>query len=500
MTLDDRAAARSLSSGPAQSEACAIETYTGSATIGHQAVDVVSRDARGPRYLRKLCNPSQYRDILGPLPEPRPLPTARRIRHQLRERARSLQPKRVGRCGAVPTNGTPRIAVCPRGQLRVGGVETCGSTWACPVCAAQKSSKWARRIVATAQRCREREWSAYLATFTVPHTRRDRFGDLTQSVANAWRRMIRGTPWSRFRTRTGAVLYIRGAEDTRATVAALDDNGWHPHLHVYLVTVVPLSDDDIAWLRDRWANVVEREGMRRPSDEHGVDVRRAKDDGAADYLAKLGLEVSGAERPRSPWAVLERALDGDKRSARAWRDYVESRKGKRRVTLSRSAKMWSAPNREQDRLLELRAELHVLACINRWRSLETGVVDDATCKRIDVMRGNARCYVDELRNIKRWDAEQNARRDLFGVDVWQPDDDGVVEGRERWRRIRRGILDEGSSHYESGGISGLIAWLEGQGARVVALPVQIVLDSVHGEETTGSGRAVPQGLEANEGA
>jgi hypothetical protein len=230
----------------------------------------------------------------------------------------------------------------PDGSLRLcARTETCNSTWECPVCAARRSSEWARRIVGAAQKTREREWYAWLVTLTVPHDARTPTAWLVDALANAWRRTIRGEAWVRFRGRVGVLGYVRGAEDTRGTVGAERDHGWHAHLHVYLVTACELDDGSVAWLRDRWQTMCEREGLGRPSDEHGVDVRRARSDGAADYLAKLGLEVSGAERPRSPWAVLEQALSGNRAARRAWYDYARARRGRRRVTLSRSFGWWA---------------------------------------------------------------------------------------------------------------------------------------------------------------
>jgi hypothetical protein len=260
------------------------------------------------------------------------------------------------------------------------------------------------------------------------------------------------------------VLYVRGAEDSRGTVGIAGDHGWHPHLHVYLVVAEELDERTRTWLRERWADMVEREGLRRPSEAHGVDVRRAADDGAADYLAKLGLEVAGAERPRSPWAVLERALEGDRPSVRAWLDYARARRGRRRVTMSRSAAPWSQPDRERDRLQALRVELAVLRACELWRH-HARDYDVAALHRISELRRDVRAELSRVRDVR----EERKRAGLSALALElacdRPDERGVVDARRVWRRIRA-TLDEGADRYEAGGVVALVAWVEQCGAGV----------------------------------
>jgi hypothetical protein len=144
---------------------------------------------------------------------------------------------------------------------------------------------------------------AQLLTLTVRHQYGDELAALREGVANAYRRFTRGEPWQRFRERVGYVGSVRALEVTHG------GNGWHPHLHIALLVKdgVALAGE-LAWLSERWQACVVRElgAAAEPDAAHGVDLRPCH---RADYLAKLGLEVTapsgkGARNGhRTPWQI-----------------------------------------------------------------------------------------------------------------------------------------------------------------------------------------------------
>jgi hypothetical protein len=118
------------------------------------------------------------------------------------------------------------------------------------------------------------------------------------------------------------------------------ENGWHPHTHVLLFALFP--HDVMTW-QDRlsalWMHFVRDElgDKHVPSAEHGLDLSTC-DDGS--YIAKMGLEVSGAttkqgrEGHLSSWQVAREVVDG-RMSTERWREYAEGMNGCHQLQWSR---------------------------------------------------------------------------------------------------------------------------------------------------------------------
>jgi hypothetical protein len=147
---------------------------------------------------------------------------------------------------------------------------------------------------------------------------------------------------------------IRALEVTRA-----GKHGWHPHLHVLVWAETSIMRDEVRDIVARtWAEVIERELGERcvPSTEHGVTWTA---NASADYLARVGLEVSGGGKATGPWHVAHdaaelartaRKLRDPEERARAWvradrarelwRAYEQATRGVRRIELDdRAARM-----------------------------------------------------------------------------------------------------------------------------------------------------------------
>jgi hypothetical protein len=236
----------------------------------------------------------------------------------------------------------------PDGSAGYRGLATCASVWGCPCCAARISAGRADELVRTVQVAGDAGLDAYLLTATVRHAWTDRCADTLAGVADAWRRLVRGAPWRRFCKRVGVVHWVRGMELTHGPA------GWHPHVHV-LVFVrreartehdgtwsepAIVAEDADGWLTERWRECVRRElgDACVPSEAHGLDVRPAH---AADYLAKLGLELAGADKRangenRTPWQIAhDLRRHGRQRDHALWSEYVDATHGHRQLTWSR---------------------------------------------------------------------------------------------------------------------------------------------------------------------
>lgn len=249
---------------------------------------------------------------------------------------RGLTQGRPGECRTRRTARTVQVVMGPQGGVSLRGVSTCSSVWACPVCSAAICAERAHDVKALVE-----SWGparTVLLTCTIAHEYGDLLARHTRGVARAWQALWAGRGAEKAKKTWGIGPWVRALEVTRGR------NGWHAHIHAILCLDRELPNGQYLaedW-GTRWASAVASHiGLAAvPSAEHGVDcspVRRA------DYLTKLGLEVSGARKVarrrghEHPWDIAERAAKGDPEGIMRWREYVAATKGHRQLTWSRDA-------------------------------------------------------------------------------------------------------------------------------------------------------------------
>jgi hypothetical protein len=293
-------------------------------------------------------------------PEPKAAPDAAVNRWSLRDRLRPLQPCGQQRsCGLVPIG---HVHVGPGWQH---GLATCKSVHSCPVCSGRL------RVARTAevQRCiaswTESHGSVAMLTLTVRHAAIHDLRRLRSGLTESWSAM--------WKTREGRELRHRFAHYVRAldvTWGAV--NGWHPHIHV-LLFVEPgteLDEDWLASVQAAWAHSVQQHlgGEFRPR-EDDVGCKLTLDPPRAEYLLKLGLEVSSittkSAKPgrHGPWEVARNAVDEQSSQAtdrswrRLWQVWALGMRGARHLSWSRYLRAWAELPEQEAEQLELELEL-----------------------------------------------------------------------------------------------------------------------------------------------
>lgn len=285
---------------------------------------------------------------------PKARANARALLRRAAQRA-GVQVGRVRKCGTFAVSGgdvrlTTRETDEGHVVSQAEGLAICGNAWSCPVCAHRVRMRHAAQVKHVAESARREGCSVYLVTLTLRHSWGDDLRAMRAGLADAWTRVQRGAPWARWKRRVGWIGAVRAMEVTHGR------NGWHPHLHLLVVTEEPLQEEPCAWLAHRWSSMVRRalgpahlpvtrlsrrDGIR-PEDvvfrTPGLDVVRAHDgDGAAAYMTKLGLEVAGASKGRrTPWSLLSDASDGDRWAAGMWAHYRTAMDRTKVVTYTRS--------------------------------------------------------------------------------------------------------------------------------------------------------------------
>lgn len=298
-------------------------------------------------------------------------------------------PSSIRVCGIASNGAATTLGVRDAmGTAGVFGVQHCGNIWECAACAAVTSSERAREIVHAVNHARAAGRIVFLVTLTGRHDYGTDLERMRRGMSRSWTGILESRAWKSLRNRHG-IHYVRRLEATHGA------NGWHPHLHLLIVADRSLENELVdlvkmrdpwrekvradeafrSWLFPRWIDAVDRFiGPEAVGDaNHAVRVDRvASTDSAANYLAKLGLELTdafarktGRDGQRTPWGILgdiAAKKHGDAGSSSSevephpfregetvpvvgseahardrelWREWIEKMKGAKQLTWSR---------------------------------------------------------------------------------------------------------------------------------------------------------------------
>lgn len=251
---------------------------------------------------------------------------------------------------------TPRVAKCGRcriasdvqvkkyaGRAHYSGLLSCGNVWLCPVCASKIATRRTGEVHDVLTAHLTAGGGAEFLTLTLPHDAGDALAVTRRIAADGWRRVQQGREWMALKHTVGITGAIRTLEVTHGK------NGWHPHLHIVVLTCRPFTDAERAQLLTHaftsWRVSVVKAGQRAPLPEHTTltPVRDASDVSAYVTKIKVALEVTqGAAKTgrttgqRTPFAVLADFLEyGDADDLAVWREWEAGIKGAKQLTWSR---------------------------------------------------------------------------------------------------------------------------------------------------------------------
>lgn len=309
-------------------------------------------------------------------------------RYELQAVARTILPdERVSRCLRWRQDQARPVDVWKsreHGKAHYKNLQTCGSVWHCPVCAAKISERRRAELVAAVAAHRASGGDVLLMTLTNSHDRGDLLPDLLARQAVALTKFRQRREGARLFDSAGVVGVVRALEVTHG------GNGWHPHYHFLLFVTDTLSSRRLAALRtqlaDYWLRCCQAAGLPLPDLEHGVDVRGGQ--WAAQYASKWGLEEEmtkahikrGRGSSRTPFDLLRSARDeGDSAALMLFRDFALAFKGRQQLVWSRGLKarlaiedatdeeIAAASDDAADLLGQLDREDWRLVCRMEWR-------------------------------------------------------------------------------------------------------------------------------------
>lgn len=252
-----------------------------------------------------------------------------------------------------------------------GGLVTCGSVWACPVCAAKVQERRREELARAIDWTWAEGLQPIMVTLTAPHHRRQSLKDLRQMQAKALTALRSNRGGQKMRERLGYEGMIRALEVTYG------QNGWHLHTHeLWLVGRNVDADEAKALILERWRAACAKAGLLdmadpaqvRAFDLHSVDVKGRCS--ASDYLAKMDdgkhwgadremAKASSKAGKRSglhPFGLLAEAAEGDRKAGTLFVEYAAAMKGMAQLYWSRGLKARVGLDEISDEELAERAE------------------------------------------------------------------------------------------------------------------------------------------------
>ena len=317
------------------------------------------------------------------------------------------------------------------GTASYGGLQTCGSVWTCPVCAAKIAERRRVELLDAMELHKAQGGAVYLLTLTTPHQRGDVLVELLAQQGKALQSFLRDRKVKEVFKEMGHIGQVRALEVTHGRKSSRN-NGWHPHFHILQFCQVNGSEADrkdwTARLYMRWAAYCQKAGLGMPSYAHGIKLDSG--DKAAQYVTKWGLEdemtkghtKKGKAGGESPFDLLRSAMADrqDKQAMVLFREFSECFKGKRQLSWSNGlkARFGLAEKNDEELAAELEdnAELLGLLTPDQWR---------------DVLKVKARATVLELAASAGWPAVQKFLTFIDGCrdGAYQYDDSMVAEAR-----------------------------------------------------------------------
>lgn len=269
---------------------------------------------------------------------------------------------RVRGCGCRRQGATSDVPVrWTEGEhAGLAGLQSCGSVWACPVCAAKVAAHRSEEVGGALKTHLDQGKSIVFVTLTVRHHRGQALSEVWDVVSKSWAAVHRTGAWRGTKRSIGDKerFGIRGW--VRAVEVTHGQAGWHVHTHVAVLVNRELTSDERdtlgARMFDRWSRACVRAGFEAPTEKHGLDIRQVSPGaGAAQaigrYLVKTGLEglageiTGGAAKKarggnRAPFQVLAdiktardagEDFEGD---LRIWREWEQGSHGRRQISWS----------------------------------------------------------------------------------------------------------------------------------------------------------------------
>lgn len=177
------------------------------------------------------------------------------------------------------------------GNVNVGGVATCGSVWACPVCRSKIINERQSDLTRLYNGAVNKGWKMHLLTFTFSHKKSDNLAQLYGSsslrkgMSGAFTKFRQSRKWSK--DLKNEIEYIGDVRTVEITWGFR--NGFHPHIHLLLISKKNINIQE--WenkLLTQWKKNCISSGIGEPN-EHGLKIDKVNSVEMVEYLVKWGV-------------------------------------------------------------------------------------------------------------------------------------------------------------------------------------------------------------------
>ncbi len=298
-------------------------------------------------------------------------------RYMLLSSVRSLMPlSRQAKCHRL-TRGCD-ISVLKNTEfnsVKFSGVQTCGSVWSCPICAAKISERRKIEVVSAIEQHLQNQGHLYFLTLTFRHTKEQSLAENLKKQAKALKYFRDSRPYKDiYKKHIGYLGLIRAKEVTWGM-----SNGWHPHTHEIIFAQNKKSFQSIKRiLFPAWSKACVKAGLLPPSYARGLDIRGG--DKAGDYVNKFGSELTKTHFKKakgdrySPFDLLRSYFyEDNKLHGAKFVEFAEHFQGSRQLywTNGLKAKFYINDKNDQE-LAEEHQEPHTHIAdikLNQWRAI-----------------------------------------------------------------------------------------------------------------------------------
>lgn len=230
------------------------------------------------------------------------------------------------------------------------GLQTCGSVWTCPVCAARITEVRRQEIAQAIDEAYKLGYQSAMVTFTFPHNNTMNLEDTLDKQAKALALFRAGNVWTCYKKKINFLGLIRALEITHGS------NGWHPHTHeLWLIDLGTKERAFKAFILKRWIECLKKVDLlpAKPSKQqleavrkHSVDVKMNCK--ASDYIAKADSSSNwGIDRELAKAAnkgngkglhPFELLAEDTKKNQALFLEFVQAIKGKSQLFWSHGLK------------------------------------------------------------------------------------------------------------------------------------------------------------------
>lgn len=197
--------------------------------------------------------------------------------------ASTLKGERVCKCCRVKVSekvGVVTGSISGETRSHYAGLMQCGSVWHCPVCGAKVAERRANELREAFELSKKKGWHISHFVFTFPHKSGQPLKSNLDSFLTAYKKFWDSKPIRSYVQLRGIQGRIRALEVTYNF-----KNGWHPHIHLLVVSSNPIPKTDKNILFKHWAEKCVNVGLDSPSLRHGLLIQDGSS--AGEYINKF---------------------------------------------------------------------------------------------------------------------------------------------------------------------------------------------------------------------